>query len=200
MCNFVAVWQSRSCCKLFISNAFAKLKIPYVFWDLCTETLSWFFSFPLHRIFCNNSSVEMTWKSISRYNGEYHISPPTLPIIDAVSWTLWSPLLSCLFYEPFSFFLLFMEILLLLLRTFVSCFVLTTVVAILNSSPLPFMLWVFCASQLGYYCTHCNGNSVYIFLFWELRGLSPNVHIHISSSRKGRPIVEIYNSFTDTWT
>ncbi len=61
--------------------------------------------------------------------------------------------------------------------------------------------------------THCNGNSVYIFLFWELRGLSPNFHIHvsvsdlyitrisphISSSRKGRPIVGIYNSLTDTW-
>ncbi len=60
---------------------------------------------------------------------------------------------------------------------------------------------------------HCNGNSVYIFLFWELRGLSPNFHIHgsvsdlyiprigphISSSRKGRPIVGIYNSLTDTW-
>ncbi len=60
---------------------------------------------------------------------------------------------------------------------------------------------------------HCNGNFVYIFLFWELRGLSLNFHIHvslsdlyiprigqhISSSRKGRPIVGIYNSFTDTW-
>jgi hypothetical protein len=59
---------------------------------------------------------------------------------------------------------------------------------------------------------HCNGNSVYMFLFWELRGLSPNFHIHvsvsdlyiprigphISSSRKGRPIVGIYNSLTDT--
>ncbi len=59
---------------------------------------------------------------------------------------------------------------------------------------------------------HCNGNSVYIFRFWELRGLSPNCHIHvsvsdlyiprisphISSSRKGRPIVGIYNSLTDT--
>ncbi len=29
---------------------------------------------------------------------------------------------------------------------------------------------------------HCNGNSVYIFLFWELRGLSPNFHIHVSVS------------------
>ncbi len=48
---------------------------------------------------------------------------------------------------------------------------------------------------------HCNGNSTYIFLLWELRGLSPNFRIHvsvsdlyiprigthISSSRKGRP-------------
>jgi hypothetical protein len=48
---------------------------------------------------------------------------------------------------------------------------------------------------------HCNGNSVYIFLFWELRGLSPIFHIyvsvsdlfiprigpHTSSSRKDRP-------------
>ncbi len=60
---------------------------------------------------------------------------------------------------------------------------------------------------------HCNGNSVYIFLFGELRGLSPNFHIHvsvsdlyipwigphISYSRKGRPMVGIYNSLTDTW-
>jgi hypothetical protein len=59
---------------------------------------------------------------------------------------------------------------------------------------------------------HCNGNSVYIFLFWELRGLSPNLHIyvsvsdlyiprigpHISYSRKGRPIVVIYKPLTDT--
>ncbi len=51
-------------------------------------------------------------------------------------------------------------------------------------------------------CTHCNGNSVCIFLFWELLGLSPNFHIHVSVSdfsRKGRPIVGIYNSLTDTW-
>jgi hypothetical protein len=60
---------------------------------------------------------------------------------------------------------------------------------------------------------HCNCNSLYIFLFWELRGLSPNFHIHvsvndlyiprisphISSSRKGRPIVAIYNSLKYTW-
>ncbi len=24
---------------------------------------------------------------------------------------------------------------------------------------------------------HCNENSIYVFLFWELRGLSPNFHI-----------------------
>jgi len=49
---------------------------------------------------------------------------------------------------------------------------------------------------------HCNENPIYIFLFWELRGLSPNFHIHvsvsdlyiprigphISCSRIGRPI------------
>ncbi len=70
------------------------------------------------------------------------------------------------------------------------------------------------ASQIRSYCyPHCNGNSVYLFLFWELRGISTNFHIHvsvsdlyiprigphISSSRKGRPIVGIYNSLKDTW-
>ncbi len=29
---------------------------------------------------------------------------------------------------------------------------------------------------------HCNGNYVYVFLFWELRGLSPNFHIYVSVS------------------
>jgi hypothetical protein len=28
----------------------------------------------------------------------------------------------------------------------------------------------------------CNENPIYIFLFWELRGLSPNFHIHVSVS------------------
>ncbi len=59
---------------------------------------------------------------------------------------------------------------------------------------------------------HCNENPIYIFLFWELRGLSPNFHIHvsvsdlyisrigpyISCSRIGRSIVGIYKSLTDT--
>ncbi len=25
-----------------------------------------------------------------------------------------------------------------------------------------------------------NENSIYVFIFWELRGLSPNLHIHVS--------------------
>ncbi len=62
------------------------------------------------------------------------------------------------------------------------------------------------------FISHCNDSSVYEFLFWELRGLSPNFHIHVSvsdlyiprvgpynsSSRKGRPMVGIYNSVMDT--
>jgi hypothetical protein len=29
---------------------------------------------------------------------------------------------------------------------------------------------------------HCNENSIHVFLFWELRGLSPNYHIHLAVS------------------
>jgi hypothetical protein len=29
---------------------------------------------------------------------------------------------------------------------------------------------------------HYNENPIYVFLFWELRGLSPNFHIHVSMS------------------
>ncbi len=29
---------------------------------------------------------------------------------------------------------------------------------------------------------HCKENPVYVFLFWELRGLSPNFHFHVSVS------------------
>jgi hypothetical protein len=29
---------------------------------------------------------------------------------------------------------------------------------------------------------HCNENPIYVFLFWELRVLSPNFHIHVSVS------------------
>ncbi len=34
---------------------------------------------------------------------------------------------------------------------------------------------------------------------WAIYIFPGSVHIHISSSRKGRPIVGIYNSLTDTW-
>jgi hypothetical protein len=27
---------------------------------------------------------------------------------------------------------------------------------------------------------HCKENPIYVFIFWELRGLSPNFHIHVS--------------------
>jgi hypothetical protein len=29
---------------------------------------------------------------------------------------------------------------------------------------------------------HCNKNFIYVFLFWELRGLNPNFYIHVSVS------------------
>jgi hypothetical protein len=32
------------------------------------------------------------------------------------------------------------------------------------------------------YILHCNENPIYVFLFWELRGLSPNFQIHVSGS------------------
>jgi len=68
-------------------------------------------------------------------------------------------------------------------------------------------------SQSKLSCLICKENHIYVFLFWELRGLSPNFHIHVSvsdlfiprigphvsSSRKGRPIVGVYNLLTDTW-
>jgi hypothetical protein len=58
---------------------------------------------------------------------------------------------------------------------------------------------------------HCKENRIYVFLFWELRGLSPNFHIHvyvsdfyilrigphISCSNIGRLIMEIYKSLAD---
>ncbi len=60
----------------------------------------------------------------------------------------------------------------------------------------------------------CNAtkNPIYVFLFWELRHLSPNFHIHVSVSdlciprigphiscgRIGRSILGVYKSLTDT--
>ncbi len=67
--------------------------------------------------------------------------------------------------------------------------------------------------QVSRRALHCKENPIYVFLFWELPGLSPNVHIHvsvsdlyipriephISCSRIGRAMVGIYKSLTDTW-
>ncbi len=55
--------------------------------------------------------------------------------------------------------------------------------------------------------SHCNENHIYVFLFWELRALNPNFHIHVSVSdlyisrigphiscgRIGKSIVGIYS-------
>ncbi len=76
-------------------------------------------------------------------------------------------------------------------------------------------LHIFLCSRIGKPRVHCKENPIYVFLFWELRGLSPNVHIHVSvgdlyiprigphtvfpCSRIGRPILEIYKSLTYTW-
>jgi hypothetical protein len=61
--------------------------------------------------------------------------------------------------------------------------------------------------------THWKETPIYVILYWKLRGLSPNFHIHvsvgdvyiprigphISCSRIGRSILWIYKSLTDTW-
>ena len=36
---------------------------------------------------------------------------------------------------------------------------------------------------------HCNENPIYVFLFWELRGLSPNFHIHVPLSDLYIPMI-----------
>jgi hypothetical protein len=36
---------------------------------------------------------------------------------------------------------------------------------------------------------HCNENPIYVFLFLELRGLSPNFHIHVSVSDLHVPMI-----------
>jgi hypothetical protein len=42
--------------------------------------------------------------------------------------------------------------------------------------------YIFLDTFLVYLLTHCNENPIYVFLFWELRGLSPSFHIHVSVS------------------
>jgi hypothetical protein len=56
---------------------------------------------------------------------------------------------------------------------------------------------------------YCNENPICVFLFWELRGLSPNFHIHVSVSdlifpgrffpQDNRQILEIDKSLTDKY-
>jgi hypothetical protein len=48
---------------------------------------------------------------------------------------------------------------------------------------------------------HCNENPIYVFLFWGLRGLSPNIHIYVSVSdlsipRIG-PLIWLQQNMTD---
>ncbi len=40
---------------------------------------------------------------------------------------------------------------------------------------------------------HCNENPFNVFLFWELRGLSPNFHVHVSVSDLYIPRVRPHN-------
>jgi hypothetical protein len=69
-------------------------------------------------------------------------------------------------------------------------------------------------STLAEDALHCNENPIYVFLFWDSAASAPistfmclwaicivpgSVYVHISSSRIGRPIVEIYKWLTDAW-
>jgi hypothetical protein len=42
---------------------------------------------------------------------------------------------------------------------------------------------------------HCNKNPIYVFLFWESRGLSPNFHTHVSVSNLYIPAISPHISF-----
>ena len=48
------------------------------------------------------------------------------------------------------------------------------------SSPSQHAYKGWCVGSVLYWCSHCNKNPIYVFLFWELRSLSPNIHIHVS--------------------
>ncbi len=49
-------------------------------------------------------------------------------------------------------------------------------------------------SEVKYFMTHCKVNPSYVFLFWELRGFSPNFHIHMSVSDVYIPRISPQNS------
>jgi hypothetical protein len=45
------------------------------------------------------------------------------------------------------------------------------------------------------YCEyHCKEHSIYVFLFWELRSLSPNFHIHVSMNNLFTPRISSHIS------
>ncbi len=62
---------------------------------------------------------------------------------------------------------------------------------------------------------NCNESPIYVFIFWELPGLSPNFYVHVSvidlysifpgsvhifcCTKIDRPILEINKSVTDIW-
>ncbi len=48
-------------------------------------------------------------------------------------------------------------------------------------STLPVVVFL-CRETLSSHTLHCKKNSIYVFLFWELRGCSLNFHIHVSLS------------------
>ncbi len=55
-------------------------------------------------------------------------------------------------------------------------------------------------SMVSRIAPHCNENSIYVFLFWQLCGLSPNFHSHVFMRYLYFPrIVGIYKSLEDTW-
>jgi hypothetical protein len=50
------------------------------------------------------------------------------------------------------------------------------------------------ASEISQYTVNCKENPIYVFLFWEWRGLSPNFHIHVSVSDVYIPRIGPHNS------
>jgi hypothetical protein len=64
--------------------------------------------------------------------------------------------------------------------------------ALLNLSQyIKFLLWLIDKIQI-ILVPHCNVNPVYVFLFWELRGLSPNFDIHVSVSNLYIPRIGLH--------
>ncbi len=42
-----------------------------------------------------------------------------------------------------------------------------------------YILWTVVQHNLDTMKQHCKENPIYVFLFWDLRGLSHNFHIHV---------------------